>query len=164
MIARVCIPGKQWFDIFMRLLALVLAFLSGLVLSLFDSTSNDLLASIPFVWALALAMAHLDTTREHRLSGRTAALLSGLLAGVSVACKLSNGPLAILLPGLWLLSGSSVKTRLTNVAVGGAATAAAFVLAYGYWGWELWTHFGNPIYPFCDACFAPLRSVLGMHP
>src|SRR5690348_14079424 len=37
--ARACIPGQQWFDVVMRLLAVVLAFLTGLVLSLFDSTS-----------------------------------------------------------------------------------------------------------------------------
>lgn len=161
MLARACIPGEQWFDVFMRMLAVVLAFLTGLVLSLFDSTSNDLLAAIPFVWAMAFALWPLDKVRPQKLSGRNAVLLSGLFAGLSVACKLSNGPLALLLPGLWVLSASSAKERVTNAMLGGIATVAAFALAYGYWGWELWTHFGNPIFPFADSWFAPLRTFLG---
>jgi hypothetical protein len=164
MMARACIPGARWFDVFMRILAVVLAFLTGLVLSLFDSTSNDLLAAIPFVWALALALEPLSKDGPQKLCARNAVLLSGLFAGVSVACKLSNGPLALLLPGLWVLSASSIKERMRNAILGGAATVAAFVLAYGYWGWELWTHFGNPVYPFGDAWFAPLRTLLGWQP
>ena len=46
----------HWFDVAMRLLAVALAFMSGVILSLFDSTSNDLMAAVPLVWALALAM------------------------------------------------------------------------------------------------------------
>ena len=164
MMARACIPGEQWFDVFMRVLAVVLAFLTGLVLSLFDSTSNDLLAAIPFVWALALALRPLDKSRRQKLSARNAVLWSGMLAGMSVACKLSNGPLALLLPGLWVLSASSVKQRVMNAILGGMAMVAGFILAYGYWGWELWVHFGNPIYPFYDPWFAPLRAVLGWQP
>jgi hypothetical protein len=41
---------------------------------------------------------------------------------------------------------------------------AGFTICYGYWGWQLWTHFGNPIYPFYDAQFAPLRALLGWQP
>jgi hypothetical protein len=164
MMARTCIPGEQWSDVFMRVSAVVLAFLTGLVLSLFDSTSNDLLAAIPFVWAMALALRPLDTVRPQKLSSRHVVLLSGLFAGLSVACKLSNGPLALLLPGLWVLSGSSGRERVMNVVLGGLATVAGFLVFYGYWGWELWTHFGNPVYPFGDAWFAPMRTLLGWHP
>ena len=164
MMARVCIPGEQWLDVFMRMLAVVLAFLTGLVLSLFDSTSNDLLAAIPFVWALALALQPLDKARPQKLLTRNTVLWSGMLAGVSVACKLSNGPLALLLPGLWVLSASSSNERVMNAILGGMATMAGFILAYGYWGWELWIHFGNPIYPFYDPWFASLRALLGWHP
>jgi hypothetical protein len=161
MIAWTCMPGSQWFDACMRLLAVVLAFMSVLVLSLFDSTSNDLLAAIPFVWAFAWALAALGSDQPRKLSARNAVLLSGFLAGVSVACKLSNGPLAILLPGVWMLSAPTFKTKVLNSVLGGITTVAGFVLAYGYWGWQLWIHFGNPIYPFYDQWFAPLRDVLG---
>lgn len=161
LIARICIPGNGWFDALMRLLAVVLAFMSILVLSLFDSTSNDLFAAIPFLWALALAFQLLsaDCPKKERVFKRV--IMSGLLAGISVAFKLSNGPLVLLLPGLWLLSGASLKTRLVNTFSGGVATLFGFLLVYGYWGWQLWHNFGNPVYPFFDTFFASLRPLIG---
>jgi hypothetical protein len=164
MIARTCMPGRQWFDVTMRALGVGLAFVTGLVLSLFDSTSNDFLAAVPFVWALAFALSSAAGPRSLLLSSRNAVICSGLLAGVAVAGKLSNGPLALLLPGLWLLSASGTRERVANVVLGGVATVIAFVGAYGFWGWELWLHVGNPIYPFADDWFAPLRAWLGWRP
>lgn len=163
MMARACIGGERGFDALMRLLAVVLAFLSGLVLSLFDTTANDLLAAIPFVWAMALALEPLDASRPKRFPPRTAVVLSGLLAGISVAFKLSNGPMAMLLPGLWLLSAVRLEARLMNAVLGGVAALAGFGLTYGYWGWQLWNRFGNPVYPFYDPWFAPVRAALGWH-
>ncbi|MDP3761260.1 MAG: hypothetical protein Q8R01_12175 [Ramlibacter sp.] len=164
MMARVCIPGGHWFDAAMRFAAVVLAFLSGVVLSMFDSTSNDLLAAVPLVWAMAFALEPLDTQRPHVLAARSWILLSGLLAGVSIACKLSNGPLAVLLPMLWILPSAPMRTRLANAALGGVAMVGGFFIAYGYWGRLLWLHFGNPIYPFYDPLFAPVRALLGWQP
>lgn len=161
MIARCCMPGKQGFDVLMRFIAVVLAFMTGVVLSMFDSTSNDLLAAVPLVWALAQAMKPLCEPKAQRLALNRSIILSGLCAGVSVAFKLSNGPLVILLPGLWLLAANSLRQKMLNVLVGCLAVAAGFSLAYGYWGWQLWSHFGNPIYPFDDHWFVLLRVWLG---
>ena len=61
LLARVCIPGEQWFDVGMRTVAVAVAFSSGVVLSLFDSTSNDLMAAAPLVWALAFAFLPMDS-------------------------------------------------------------------------------------------------------
>jgi hypothetical protein len=160
--AKACMPGASWVATGMRAMAVVLAFMTGAVLSLFDASSNDLLAAIPLVWAIALA---LHTTTMPVGAGRRPALmvaLSGLLAGVSVGCKLSNGPIAILLPLLWAFAGAPrLRPRLLNVAIACAATLLGTVLTYGYWGWQLWQHFGNPLYPFYDGLIAPLRSALG---
>ena len=161
LIARTCMPGTAWFDALMRLLSVVLAFMSILVLSLFDSTSNDLFAAIPFVWALALAFQPLGTDFPKNGRVHKSILMSGLLAGISVAFKLSNGPLALLLPGLWVLSGSSLKARLVNTLSGGVATFFGFLFVYGYWGWQLWLNFGNPVYPFYDSFFVSFRFLTG---
>lgn len=163
MIARTCMPGNQGFDVLMRFLAVLLAFSTGLVLSLFDSTSNDLMAATPFVWAMALALEPLRKPAAEWLTVGQLIQLSGLLAGASVAFKLSNGPLVILLPGLWVLSGATLRKGLLNVFAGGVAALVGFAVVYGYWGWQLWRHFGNPIYPFFDAGFAPFRAALGWH-
>lgn len=159
-IARDCIAGDDAFAFFMRALAVALAFLTGAVLSQFDSTSNDLLAGIPLLWAYAAALRPIA---EPRLDAARWVLASGVLAGIAVGFKLSNGFLAIVLPLLWLWPAGSVLQRLTRTIVAGVALMASVVLVYGYWGWQLWSHFGNPIYPLYDGAFEGLRTSLGWH-
>jgi len=164
MLARTCMPGRTGFDVAMRLLAVALAFMTGVILSQFDSTSNDLMAAVPLVWALALAMEPMDKARPAWLTPRLAVALSGLFAGMAVAFKLSNGPVALVLPMVWLLTASNTRSRLVHAALGSLTTLAACALLYGHWGTLLWNHFGNPIYPFYDHWFAPLRSLMVWQP
>lgn len=158
LLARAGVPDASWYGLAMRWLGVALAFLTGVVLSLFDATSNDVLAAIPLVWAVALGVQPMVPRRQDSSGSRTLVLLSGLCAGASVAFKLSNGPLAILLPFLWGFHGQSVRQRLGHVALGSFAALAGFLLLYGWWGWQMWIHYGNPIYPFHDHWFEPLRA------
>lgn len=166
MLARTCMTGATVFDVMMRLLAVGMAVASAVVLSQFTSTSNDLMAAAPLVWALALALGPLNAHSPGWLTQRRAVLLSGLCAGAAVACKLSNGPIAlIVLPVLLLLATEgALKTRLLEAFLGGLTTLVGYLLVYGYWGSQLWAHFGNPIYPFYDTWFAPLRVLTGWAP
>lgn len=162
MLARGCIPGSTVFDLAMRMLAVALAFLSALVLSAFGSTMNDLLGATPLVWAVAFAME--PATGGSTVAPATARrwlLLSGFAAGLAVAVKLSNGPLAVLMPVLWLLGARGWTDRLLGLVLASTAGVAGFALGYGYWGWQLWRFFGNPVYPFYDHWFAPLRTWAG---
>jgi hypothetical protein len=160
-LSRACIPGREWFDVLMRAIAVALAFMGGVVLSMLDSTSNDLLAAIPLVWAIAMGIEAVARQPYRESDFRKAVLLSGALAGISVAFKLSNGPIAILLPLLWAWRGTGGADRLRTTLLGGVAAVLGFVLAYGYWGWLLWTNFGNPFYPFFDHWMEPLRALAG---
>lgn len=164
MLARACMPGQTAFDVSMRFLGVLLAFMTSVILLLLDTTGNDVFAAIPMIWAIAFAAAPLDASRGAWMTPRRCLVLSGLLAGASIAFKLSNGPLAILLPGLWWLTARSWPQRLTNVALGSAATMVGVLVTYGYWGWQLWTWFGNPIYPMYDGLFAVLRQWAGWQP
>ena len=164
LLARVNVPEQSWYGTAMRSFAVALAFLTGVVLSLFDTSANDLLAAIPLVWAVALAFEPWDRHRPEWLTVRRLVMLSGFLVGASIAFKLSNGPLAVLIPVLWGIHGRSWRERLLNVAVGCLATLAGLLVCYGHWGWEMWLHYGNPVYPFYDNWFGPVRSALGHHP
>ncbi|QGJ17233.1 MULTISPECIES: hypothetical protein [unclassified Polaromonas] len=165
MLARTCMQGQTVFDVGMRWLAVGMALTTGVVFPQFTSTSNDLMAAAPLVWAIALALEPL-ALRVSRLSPKWIVVLSGCCAGAAVACKLSNGPLAlVVMPVLWLLAaGGGARTRLIHAMLGGTATLVGFVLVYGYWGAQLWAHFGNPIYPFYDPLFASLRAMTGWAP
>ena len=160
LVARSLCPGERAQDIAMRWLAVALALSGGVTLSLVDTTSNDLLAGIPLVWAIALGLVANDADRPPQARMRLV-VLSGLLAGISVACKLSNGPLALAMPVLWALGGGGAKSAAWRVALAGAATLLGFTVAYAPWGWQMWQQFGNPVYPFYDPAFDPLRALLG---
>lgn len=162
MVARICLPGESMFDVAMRALAVALAFLSSVALSTFGSSANDLLAAAPLLWAVALAME--PAARSGAVApavARRYVSLSGLCTGLAVAAKLSNGPLALLMPALWLLCARGPRRRLGAVLLGSLGALSGMVLAYGYWGWLLWRYFGNPVFPFYDHWFAPLRGWLG---
>lgn len=163
LLARVCIPGEGLADVAMRFMAVTLAFLSGAVLSMFDNTANDLLAAIPLLWALALAAQALPPGTPGT-AVRWRLLASGFLAGVSVAFKLSNGPIAVVLPLLWCMAEGALSTRVRRVLVAGLFTLAGFALTYGYWGWLLWSRFGNPFFTIYDGVLAALGRVLGLRP
>lgn len=164
MIARICVPGAGGYAVIMRVAAVLLGLSGELLLSLMDTTANDGVAAVPFVWAVALALWAAARPPTGRLPVIGWVALSGLFAGVAVAFKLSNGPLALALPLLWATSGRGTAERAFNVVRGGAATIFGFVLAYGYWGTQLWMHFGNPLYPFYDGLFAGLRAAVGWQP
>jgi hypothetical protein len=53
---------------------------------------------------------------------------------------------------------------LTNVAFGCLAVGVSFLVLYGYWGFVLWDHFGNPLFPFHNDWFARLRGQPGAAP
>jgi hypothetical protein len=161
--ARQFVADDGWYGLAMRWLAVALGFMTGAVLSLFDSTANDLMAAIPLAWAIALALEAWDIRRYAWLTIHRLVLLSGLCSGIAVAFKLSNGPLVLLMPLLWILPARSARARLLDTIWGCAAILAGFVLCYGYWGAQLWHHYGNPIYPFYDHWFAHLRGWLGWH-
>jgi hypothetical protein len=162
LLARACMPGATWFDAAMRVLGVALAFLTGVALSVLDATMNDLLAAAPLVWAVALAVEAMPAEGRDAATVRRLVLFSGLCAGAAVAAKLSNGPLAILMPGLWWLCGHGWRQRVMAIALGGAATLLGFAALYGWWGWLLWRFFGNPIFPFYHYGFEPLRRWAGM--
>lgn len=163
LLARACMPGATWFDLAMRVLGVALAFLTGVALSVLDATMNDLLAAAPLLWAVALAVRAMPGAgSDAPRAVRWPVLFSGLCTGAAVAAKLSNGPLAILMPGLWWLCGRGWRPRVMAVTLGSAATLLGFAALYGYWGWLLWRHFGNPIFPFHHHWFEPLRRWAGM--
>ena len=161
-VARWVCPGVTWLDLLLRLMAVVLAFLGGLSLSLLDSTSNDMLATIPYLWAVALGA--LALSMPERVGARRLTYASGLMAGISVAFKLSNGPLVLVLPLLWCLNTGGPREALRRLIGAGLAVALGCLLAYGGWGWQLWQYAGNPIYPFYDDHFDGLRALLGWRP
>ena len=164
-VAKMLIPGKDALNIGLRTASVALAFMSAVPLKTLEATGNDLLAAAPLLWAIAIAFKAInldDSSSKYSLWH--SAFFSGLFGGVAVACKLSNGPLVIFIPFLFLFSQASLQIRLKCFFINAVAVGASFILAYGYWGYQLWLQFGNPLFPFYDSLFEPIRVLLEWHP
>lgn len=162
MISKSLIPGKDLLSIGLRTAAVILGFLSAVPLKTMEATGNDLLAAAPMLWAIAVIFRAIPHSREEvKLPLSRTAILSGLLAGIATAAKLSNGPLVLLLPGLFLFVQGAPRERVRLVFLNLCAMAAGFSVTYGYWGYQLWLQFGNPFFPFYDPYFEPVRHLLG---
>jgi hypothetical protein len=157
LLARVCVPEYSWFGTSMRAIAMAMAFASSVVLSMFNTTANDLLSAVPLVWGIAIAsMTLLDGERRQATLGRC--LVVGVLCGVSVAFKLSNGPVAVLAPLLLLIKVGRGRVYFVGVFAAYMAMLFGFGVAYVRWGWELATRFGNPIFPLFNSVFVGSAS------
>ena len=122
-----------------RSVGCLLAFSSLIVLTGLETTANDLLAAVPLLWALVLAL---------RLPGTpTSTVAAAALLGVAAAFKLSNGLFVpLLLVWLWVPGGPWLPWRRALLL--GAGYGAGFGLLYAPWGWQLWRVTGNPFHPY----------------
>jgi hypothetical protein len=162
-VARTLLPQPGAAGAALRVAAVALGFMSAVPLKTLEATGNDLLVAIPVLWAVAFAL-HAMVAPVAPAARLRAAALAGLFAGAGVACKFSNGPLVILLPLVFAFATDPWSTRIHLALRCALATLIGFVITYGFWGWQLWLAFGNPMFPFADNVFAPLRAATGWAP
>ena len=81
-------------------------------------------------------------------------LAAGALIGVASGLKLTVATFAAAMCIGLLLRPPHARARLREAFVFGAAVLAGLLVVYAYWGWQLWTHFGNPVFPFANQWFA----------
>jgi hypothetical protein len=136
--------GLRTQAIFERTAACALALSSVVVLSAFNTTANDLLGSVPLLWAVALMTVERP--------GDARAGWAAALWGASAAFKLSNAlAIPLLLVWWWQRPGWPLHPR-RGLIIGIAATLG-YALIWAPWGWQLWLHTGNPFYPFFGHLF-----------
>jgi hypothetical protein len=162
-IASQLIVGNSISAAFFRMVSVLFGVGNILVLRAPETSGNDVLAALPWLVGLAVGLGGF-TSREgattvERSWGRT--LLCGLLGGCSVALKLSNGALVVFLPFVCAFLSRTWKLRVQHFLVCLMAVVLGFTLLYGWWGWQLWLQFGNPLFPFGDSLFEPIRLILG---
>ena len=127
-----------------RVVACLLAFMSLVVVMGLETTTNDLLAAVPLMWAIAIGL--------HAKTSQRQAIAAASLFGVAVALKLSNGLFLPMLLLWWWQPGRPHLSLQRGLALAFGASAG-FALAYSPWGWQLWRLTGNPFYPYFGALF-----------
>jgi hypothetical protein len=81
----------------------------------------------------------------------SAAILIGLLLGTATGLKLTFGVYGVAI--LPLLVTGKLSTTCKQVWAYGLAGLSAITLVHGWWSWQLWTAFKNPLFPFFNGYF-----------
>jgi hypothetical protein len=136
----------KWQLVFDRVAACVLAGSSVVVISAVNTTSNDPLAAVPLLWALALMAGGKQST--------PVVSWAGALLGASIALKLSH-ILALPLLLVWAWSGKGLRATGGRALALGLATLAGYTVVYLPWGWQLWRVTGSAFHPLIPGAFAP---------
>jgi hypothetical protein len=135
-----------------------------LVLRAPETTANDLIAALPIISAFALVVEYSAAPQENTRTeqGIWRAALVGGLGGIASAFKLSNAVLAVLIPCACLFWRLPWRSKMLVSVTCALSTLVWFVIVYGWWGWQLWEHFGNPIFPFAENIFRGVRESLSL--
>jgi hypothetical protein len=132
-------------------LAAAFAFVSPVFLMEIGTTFADVFTAPFMLGAILLVLRADGATITKRKFIRMAA--AGFLAGFAVSLKLSNLVFfpALVMLCLWLQRGIRIWF-IAGVAIG-SGFLIGLAAAHGYWGYQLWTAFGNPFLPFFSNYF-----------
>ncbi|CAN5371726.1 hypothetical protein BH10PSE17_BH10PSE17_18210 [soil metagenome] len=125
--------------------AVVLAALSSIYLIQVGSPANDLLTAVPVLaaWACMLKAAN-------RPSPATLLFVAGLLLGMATGLKLTQGIFAVASTALFCCIR---PFRFRHLVLWGCAGLIGFILVDGWWAYQLWKSFGNPVFPMFNGFF-----------
>lgn len=153
-----CLWGGKPNSLLWSALATLMAWISPIFLALIASSSVDVISSIFVLLALLLVVF------PRKTGGRRLDLfLAGFALAVAISIKLSN--LIFLIALCSVLFGQLIGKRasLSSVLACGSGVAIGLLLGMGWYSWELYKHFQNPIFPLYNNIFqspyAPVESV-----
>ncbi|MGX5666354.1 hypothetical protein ACWKW9_10320 [Rhizobium daejeonense] len=152
-IARTVLDGlgekQRWLPLFLALAGcLTPNFLTGIGNGMGDNTTALLILFA--VWLLIANWQRLENLAPLAVGVLG---LAGLLGGFAVGLKLTNGASALAVCIALLCYPSSIFSRLRIAFIFGVGVLAGTALTGGYWMFEMWTRFGNPLFPQFGSLF-----------
>lgn len=130
----------------------------GAVLSEFGNTMADNSTAL-----FVLGSVYLVLRAQSRDGGGRAAWLwlsAGALLGLAVALKLTNAIYAVGVAAAVLSGGAGWLQRLKGLVLVTLSALVVAALSAGWWYWQLWQAFGNPLFPQFNAFFqSPLAAL-----
>jgi hypothetical protein len=146
-IARFCAPARLTTPYIAAVV--VLAFSGAAGARVMGTTMSEwhLVALILMAVLLVLISA------ESREKSARWLLLAGVLAGMSVGLKLTTAPFALALVAMGLTLPGSMTQRMMRVVWLGIGSAAGAALLWLPWAVEMYSRFGNPLFPYFNNVF-----------
>ncbi|HET9668303.1 MAG TPA: hypothetical protein VFQ93_01765 [Casimicrobiaceae bacterium] len=84
---------------------------------------------------------------------RFALVATGFLAGAASGLKLTAGTYALALAIALLLRRAPIRANIGESLMFCAGVLAGLLATIGFWCWQLWNHYGNPLFPYANQWF-----------
>jgi len=150
LLARSLLPNDRGSRL-LGLLAALLAASGPTARSLLGTTLGDTTVSVPALLALLLLVRGQACPKR----GNVALCLvgAGFLGGAAMGLKLTMAPALVALASLVLLGVVRMRIPVGAALASLAGSVLGYLTVAGYWCWQLWERFGNPIFPFANQVF-----------
>lgn len=129
-------------------LAAALAVVGGGTLAELGACFYDNVLSLGIFASALIALVVLQDKRALRLL-----LVAGIPMGIVIGLKLPAATFAVGLCAALLLTGGTLMERFLRALTFGIGVTAGLLISYAPWGWYLWTHFHNPLFPYFNNVF-----------
>lgn len=118
------------------------------------NTMHDNLTSLFVLGALFLLLLATEKANHHQPKvSRLYIGAAGLVMGIGVGIKPSIVIFAMSSALIFTLLQPSWRNKLTSLFLYGAAGMTGGLISAGFWWWEMWVRFQNPLFPFYNHIF-----------
>ena len=132
-------------------------------LSELGNTMGDNTTSVLCLAGLALVVSRWSEFADGGKRAASILLGAGALAGLAVGLKLTNAVNALALCAAFAVYPASLASRLRIAAIFGVGCTLGAAITGGYWHYEMWRTYGNPLFPQFGSLFPnPLAASLSM--
>jgi hypothetical protein len=115
------------------------------------TTFNDIQPAVFILFGLRLLLPACE--RAGFRTNRYPVMGAGLLVGIGIGLKLYAGIFALAAAiALIIVPPERIKAAWLSVLFAVSAIVG-FLISYGWWGWLMWTKFGNPMFPLFNGIF-----------
>jgi hypothetical protein len=135
------------------LIIAVFGCLTANFLSAIGNTMGDNMTSVFVLASLLIILSNWENLSNHRSRLIIAVTCAGVLAGMAAGLKLTNTVYAVALCASFYVSPGSLGKRFLNAFLFGVGVLLGMAVSGGYWHYEMWRAFGNPLYPQYSAFF-----------
>lgn len=140
---------QRWVQLFIAIFCcLTPNFLTGIGNSMGDNTT-----ALFSLFSIYVLMTNWSSLEKWSIRAMAILVSAGLLAGLAVGLKLTNGVSALAICIALLCYPASPFARLRGSFVFGIGVLIGTVMTGGYWMFEMWTRFGNPLFPQFSSIF-----------
>jgi len=163
-IARAVLPELPEQDRHRLPLLLALAgCLTANFLSVLGNSMGDDATALFVLGGLLLILRYWQRQSGDWRGALPALLAAGLVAGLGAGLKLTNAPYALALCLALLSLPTTWPSRLRLAFMFGVGVLAGLSVTTGYWWWEMWSRFHNPLFPMFSSVFPnPLSRAVGV--